>query len=127
MRATARQLAGWTGIAILVTVSLLGAQAAMGQMSDAVTTGQWICTWTQCVYAVTGIVATAGLVRRRSWHRPVLWIWAACVAVTGGLAPVVWAAAPPVAGLTAGLASAAIAGVVILLVHQMPRQLRGPS
>jgi cell division protein FtsW (lipid II flippase) len=120
----ARQVAGWIGIVLLVTVSVLGAQAATGQMSDAATAGQWTCTWTQWVYAVTGIAAAAGLVMRRTWYRSVIWIWAVCVTITGGLAPVVWGGSPPMAGLTAGLTSAAIAAVVILLVNQKPRELR---
>jgi hypothetical protein len=123
MRTTARQVAGWIGIVLLVTVCLLGVQSAIGQMSDAATTGQWTCTWTQWVYAVAGIVAAAGFVMRRSWHRPVLWIWAVFVAITGGLAPVVWGGSAPMVGLAAGLASAATAVVVILLIGQMPRKL----
>jgi hypothetical protein len=125
MRTTARQVAGWIGIVLLVTVCLLGVQSALGQMSDAVTTGQWTCTWTQWAYAVAGIVAAAGFVMRRSWHRPVLWIWGVFIAITGGLAPVVWGGSPPMVGLAAGLASAATAVVVILLMGQMPRKLRG--
>ena len=71
------------------------------------------------------IAAAVGLVMRRSWHRPLLWIWAIFITVTGGLAPVVWGGSPPSVGLTAGLAAAAIAAVVILLVNQRPRELRG--
>jgi membrane-associated phospholipid phosphatase len=125
MRVTPRQLAGWIGILLLVTVCLLGVQSAIGQMSDAATTSQWTCTWTQWVYAVAGIVAAAGFVMRRSWHRPVLWIWAVFVTITGGLAPVVWGGSPPMVALVAGLASATIAVVVILLISQMPRKVRG--
>jgi hypothetical protein len=118
----ARRFAGWIGIVLLVAVSLLGLQSAIGQLSEAATTGQWICTWTQWGYAVAGIVAAAGLLMRRSWCRPALWIWAACVAVTGGLAAVVWGGAGPLAGLAAGLASAAVAWVIALLANQMPRE-----
>jgi hypothetical protein len=125
MSVTARRVAGWVGIVLLIAVSLLGLQSAVGQLSDAATMGQWTCTWTQWVYAVAGIVAAAGVLTRRSWPRQVLWIWAISVTITGGLAPVVWGGSPPMVGLTAGLASAAIAGVVMLLVNQMPRDQRG--
>jgi cell division protein FtsW (lipid II flippase) len=125
MNVTARRVAGWVGIVLLIAVSLLGLQSAVGQLSDAATTGQWTYTWTQWAYGVAGIVAAAALLMRRSWHRPVLWIWVVFITITGGLAPVVWGGSPPMVGLAAGLASAAIAGVVILLVHQMPREQRG--
>jgi hypothetical protein len=110
---------------LLVVVSLLGIQSAIGQLSEAATTGQWVCTWTQWGYAVTGLVAAAGLLLRRSWHRPALWIWVASITITGGLAAVVWGGSAPLAGLAAGAATAAVAGIIILLVSQMPREQRG--
>jgi hypothetical protein len=122
MNVTARRVVAWIGIVLLVAVSLLGLQAAIGQLSEAATIGQWICTWTQWGYAVTGLVATAGLLMRRSWHRTALWIWAVCITVTGGLAAVVWGGSGPLAGLAAGLATAATAWVIILLVTRMPRE-----
>jgi hypothetical protein len=121
MSVTARAVTGWVGIVFLIAVSLLGLQAAIGQLSDAATMGQWICTWTQWGYAVIGPVAAGGLLLRRSWHRPAFWIWTVLVTVTGGLAPVVWGGSGPLVGLAAGLASAAMAGVVVLLVNRMPR------
>jgi hypothetical protein len=125
MSVTARRVAGWTGVVLLVVVSLLGVQSAIGQLSEAATAGQWICTWTQWGYAVTGLVAAAGLLLRRSWHRPALWTWALCITITGGLAAVVWGGAGPLAGLAAGAATAAVAGAVMLLVNRMPREQRG--
>ena len=121
MSVTARSVAGWIGIVLLVAVSLLGLQAAIGQMSDAATMGQWTCTWTQWGYAGTGLVAAVGLMLRRGWHRPALWIWTVCITVTGGLAPVVWGGSGPLVGFAAGLTSAAMAGVIVLLVTRMPR------
>jgi hypothetical protein len=122
MTGTARRVAGWTGLVLLVAVSGLGAQAALGQLSEAATAGQWTCAWTQWAYAAAGFVAAAGISMGKSWARIPLWIWAACITVTGGLAPVVWGGSPLPAGLAAGLTAAAIAGVVLLLIHMAPRE-----
>jgi hypothetical protein len=126
MTGTARRVARSTGIVLLVAVSGLGVQAAIGQLSDAATAGQWTCTWTQWAYAGAGLAAAVGLVMGRSWARTALWIWALFITVTGGLAPVVWAGSPPLVGLAAGLAAAAIAGIVLLLINQAPRVREEP-
>ncbi len=120
MSGTARRIAGWTGVVLLVAVSGLGVQAALGQLSDAATPGQWTCTWTQWAYAVAGLVAAVGIATGKSWAPIPLWIWALCITVTGGLAPVVWGGAPLLVGLAAGLTAAGIAGVVLLLIHMAP-------
>ena len=122
MTGATQRVAGWTGLLLLVAVSGLGVQAALGQLSDAATAGQWTCTWTQWAYAVAGFVAAAGITMGKSWARVPLWIWAACVTVTGGLAPVVWGGSPLPVGVAAGLAAAAIAAVVVLLIHLTHRE-----
>jgi hypothetical protein len=61
--------------------------------------------------------AAFGLLLRRSWYRPTLWIWAICITVTAGLAPVVWAGAGPMSGIAAAAATAVIAGIVVLLAN----------
>jgi hypothetical protein len=122
MTAAARRIAGWTGLVLLVVVSGLGVQAALGQLSEAASAGQWTCTWTQWAYAVAGFVAAAGIAMGKRWAWAALWIWAVCVTVTGGLAPVVWGGSPPPVGLAAGLAAAGIAAVVLLLIRLAQRE-----
>ena len=89
MTDTNRLVVAWIAGILLVSLSLLGANSAIGQWSDAGTTGQWITTWTQIGYAVAGPVAAGALLLGRSWYRTPLWIWAACITGTAGLAPVV--------------------------------------
>jgi hypothetical protein len=122
MTAAARRIAGWTGLVLLVVVSGLGVQAALGQLSEAASAGQWTCTWTQWAYAVAGFVAAVGLLLGKRWVWAALWIWAVCVIVTGGLAPLVWGGSSLPVCLAAGLAAAAIAAVVLLLIRLAQRE-----
>lgn len=118
MTGTKRPVSVWIASVLLVALSLLGADSAIGQLSEAETTGQWITTCTQVGYAVAGPVAAGALLLGRSWYRAPLWIWAACITATAGLAPVVWGGAGLTAAFAAGAASAVIAAVVVLLAYR---------
>jgi hypothetical protein len=110
-----RTVAYWIGSALLVAVSALGLWSSIESRDSITTTGQRVATFTQFGYALGGVAAAAGLVTRRAWARTVLWLWAALITLTGGLAPVVWAESGLGTGLAAGATSAAIAGLVVWL------------
>ena len=110
-----RPIARWSALALLLVFSAMGFNSAIGELSSAGTTGQRIATATEFGNAVAGVVATGALWLRHRRARPVLWIWAGLITATGGMAPMVWGGAGPIAGLAAGVASALIAGLVMLL------------
>jgi hypothetical protein len=110
-----RAAAHWAGVAMLVVVSALGFWSAQGSLGSISTAGQLAGIVAQFGYAVIGVVAAWTLVRRRERAPALLWVWAALVAITGGLAPVVWGGTEPGIGLMTGATSAAIAGVVAWL------------
>ena len=113
---TIRSIAGWVATALIVALSLLGLKSAVDQLQSAGTLGQQTTTATQFGYAVAGLVAAGGLLARRSWAGKPLWLWAGLLTVTGGMAPVVWGGAGVAVGFVAGVASAAVAALVIWLV-----------
>jgi hypothetical protein len=110
-----RTVAYWIGVALLVAVSAFGLWSSIESLGSDTTTGQRVATFTQFGYALGGFAAATGLVTRRAWARTALWLWAALITLTGGLAPVVWGGSGPGTGLAAGAVSVAIAGLVILL------------
>jgi hypothetical protein len=102
-------------LVLLFLLSSLGFQGALGGVHSAETLGQQAHTAIQLAAAVAGMAAAVGLWAQRRWtHLPLL-MWAILITLTGGLAPVIWGGAGWAAGLRAGAASAAIAGVVVWL------------
>jgi hypothetical protein len=61
------------------------------------------------------VVALAALMSHRPGARPLLWIWAALLSLTGGLASVVWGGTGPIIGLVAALFTGAIAAGIVWL------------
>jgi hypothetical protein len=110
-----RSVAFWTAVTVLVGLSALGLHSAVQELDSAETLGQWAATATQFGYALAGLLSAGGLVGRRSWARPLLWLWAGLMTLTAGLAPVVWAGSGMTAGIAAGVAVAAIAVLVVWL------------
>ena len=110
-----RLMAFGAGLALLLTLSVLGVWSAVGSLDSIGTTGQQVATVTQFGYALTGVVAGGALLAGLRWASAVLWLWAVLLTVTGGLAPVVWGGSGPSAGLAAAATSAAIAALVAWL------------
>lgn len=110
-----RMIAFGAGLALLLSLSVLGVWSAVGSLDSMSTTGQQVATVTQFGYALTGVVAAGALLVGLRWASGVLWLWAVFLTVTGGLAPVVWGGAGPSAGLAAAATSAAIAAFVAWL------------
>ena len=122
MTTSARSTAFWVGIILIIGLSALGLHSALGESRSAETLGQRAATFTQFGYVVIGLLAAGALLRGYAWARALLSVWVALIAVTGGLAPVVWGGAAVGAGIAAGLASA---GVALLVVWLAMRQRSG--
>jgi len=125
MSQTMRSVAFWTAVTVLVGLSILGLYSAVEELDSAKTLGQQAATATQFGYALAGFLSAAGLVGRRLWARWLLWFWAGLITLTGALAPVVWGGSAMTAGLAAGVASAAIAILVVWLATRAGK--RGPA
>ena len=110
-----RALAYWTGIVLLVVVGVLGLSSVQESLDSIVTRGQLVATVTQVGYALAGFAAVWALIRRPTWAPALLWLWAALLTTTGGLAPMVWAGSGPGTGLAAAALSAAMAAVIAWL------------
>jgi hypothetical protein len=115
MGAKARAVAFWLAIVLLVGLSALGLQSAIGELDPGLTPGQQVATFTQFGYAIVGLVSAGALVRRHAWARGLLLVWAGLLTVTAALATVVWGGAGLTAALVSGGAGVAIALVVIWL------------
>ena len=110
-----RAIAHWCAIALLVVLSILGLQSGVEQLEEASTLGQQLDTAAQFGYALAGLVAAAALLRRRSWARGPLWLWAGPITLTGGMAPLVWGGTGIIVGLAAAVLCAGIAALVLWL------------
>ena len=110
-----RSVLRWTGVALLVGLSALGAQSAIGELPSAESPGQQLATATQFGYALAGLLAAGALVGGRSWSHWPLRVWAGLITLTGGLAPVVWGGTALSVGLAGGVTGAAIAVLVVWL------------
>ena len=102
-------------LVMLILLSSVGFQGALGDVRSAETLGQQAHTAIQLAAAVAGMVAAVGLWAQRRWVRLPLLMWALLITLSGGLAPVIWGGAGWGTGLGAAAGSAAIAGVIVWL------------
>ena len=72
-------------------------------------------TFMQTAYAVLGLLAVPVLLLRLRGTRPLLYVWAFCLVLTGATAPIIWAHAGWWTGFFAACMSGVVSGVVILL------------
>ena len=91
----------------LTVAVVLGLSAYIGfgnthDITNTITLWQRLVGVTATAYAILAVAAFVGYARRARWLRPVLWIWAALVVFTSGLASLAY-------GTTGG------ANVVVLL------------
>lgn len=108
-------IAHWISITSLIVVDALGLQSAMEELHSANTLGQQVATGTQFGYAFAGFLAAGALLAGRSWAAGALWLWAGLITVTGTMAPIVWGGAGVVAGIGAGVVTAAVGAAMIWL------------
>jgi hypothetical protein len=102
-------------LVLLILLSSLGFQRALGDVHSAETLGQQAHTAIQLAAAVAGMAAAVGLWAQRRWVRLPLLMWAVLITLSGGLAPVIWGGTGWGTGLGAAAGSAAIAGVIVWL------------
>lgn len=86
-------------------------------------------TFMQAAYAVLGLVAAALLLFRLRGTRPVLYVWAFALVLTGATAPVIWGQAGWESGFFAACLMGVVSGSVIWLaplpeVQGVPRRWR---
>jgi hypothetical protein len=120
-----RPLTQWVAIILLLGLSVSGFNDASDNVRSLLTTGQKVATAVQFGHSLMGLIAIGALLARSRWTQPVLWIWAALIALTAGFASVVWGGSGPVVGLVAGVASAAIAALVVWLALRGTERRRG--
>ena len=81
----------------LTVAVVLGLSAYIGfgnthDITNTITLWQRLVGVTATAYAILAVAAFVGYARRARWLRPVLWIWAALVVFTSGLAALVYGA-----------------------------------
>ena len=81
----------------LTVAVILGLSAYIGfgnthDITNTITVWQRLVGVTATAYAILAVAAFVGYARRARWLRPLLWIWAALVVFTSGLAALVYGA-----------------------------------
>jgi hypothetical protein len=99
--------------AFLVVLGVLGLNDVRHEWHVAKTIGQQAATFSEVVYAVSGILAAVALLRRAPVAWPLLVTWAVATIVTSGLAPVAWGGAGILSGVAAAMAAAVVAALVL--------------
>jgi len=97
---------------VLALTSYLGFQSAWDDGSTAKKTGEFITVGAIFTYAVAGVVALIGLLRKRNWAWIFVAVWAAFSAIAGGLATIVYG--------EQGFGTGAVAAVATLLLIGLP-------
>ena len=116
------QRSRWRYVALtLLMLSVIGIWNGYEEWAGAVTPGQRIATFTEIGYGILGPISAIAV--SNGW-RPARWLlglWTLCLAVTSGLAPVVWGDAPLWSGILAGVA-AALLGVWVIWMSRQPKR-----
>ena len=114
---TSRSRWYYAAISLLV-LSVIGIWNAYDEWADAATAGQRLATMTEIGYGVLGPLSALALTFAWRATRWLLSLWAVCLGMTAGLAPLVWGEAP----LWTGILSAITGGLAGVLVMWMSRQ-----
>src|SRR5579859_2549616 len=80
----------WLAILALLGLSITGFWGVDQQWRSVDDLGRGFSTAVQTVYSVLGVLAAAALLMKNRWSRPLLYLWAATLVLTGATAPVVW-------------------------------------
>jgi len=103
-------------IVLLLGLTWTGISGGISQLSSARTAGQAAQTVLQLVYGLFALLSIATTFRGRRWNRPMLVGWTVSLALTAGLASVVWGGTSILIGfLSGGAAGLIAAGIAWLL------------
>jgi len=105
-------------VAIILLLGLVwtGISGGISQLSSARTAGQAAQTVLQLVYGLFALLSIATTFWGRGWNRPMLVGWTVSLALTAGLASVVWGGTSMLIGFLSGGAAGLIAvGIAWLL------------
>ncbi len=103
-------------IVLLLGLTWTGISGGISQLSSARTAGQSVQTVLQLVYGLFALLSIATTFWSRRWNRPMLVGWTVSLALTAGLASVVWGGTSILIGFLSGGAAGLIAvGIAWLL------------
>jgi len=105
----------WLAILALIALSIAGFWGVDQEWRYAVSLAGKFSTFMQTAYAVLGLVAALLLLRWPRWARPLLYLWALTLVLTGATAPIIWGGNGAVAAVIAACIMAVLSGVVIWL------------
>jgi hypothetical protein len=103
-------------IVLLLALTWTGISGGISQLSSTRTAGQAAQTVLQLVYGLFALLSIATTFWGRQWNRPMLVGWTVSLALTAGLASVVWGGTSILIGFLSGGAAGLIAvGIAWLL------------
>jgi len=102
----------------LLVLSVIGIWNGYDEWVTVQTPGQRVATFTEIGYGILGPICAIAISYAWRSSKLLLVLWSLCLALTSGLAAMVWGDAPFWAGLLAGISG----GLVGLLVIWMSRQ-----
>ena len=92
-------------VLMLLASAFLGITDGVGLVRQAHTTAQAVATAAELLYGVAAVGALVALASRHKFAPHLLTLWAACVTITSGLAPVVWGGTSVAVGAESGVAA----------------------
>ncbi|HEV2110944.1 MAG TPA: hypothetical protein VGT99_06305 [Gammaproteobacteria bacterium] len=110
----------WLAILALLGLSIAGFWGVDQQWRSVDGLGRGFSTAMQTLYSVLGILAAVALLMKHRWSRPLLYLWAAAIVLTGATAAVVWGEQGWKGAALATAMTLVIAAVVIWLAPLPP-------
>ncbi|MES2177138.1 MAG: hypothetical protein V4550_04670 [Gemmatimonadota bacterium] len=77
-------------VLFLLAVGLTALKDVANEMQHDMSAGQRVAALTELTYAIAGLLAAVGYLRRAPWARPALYVWCVFSTFTAGLATIVW-------------------------------------
>ena len=105
----------WLAVLALIALSVSGFWGVDQEWRFATHFAEQFSACMQTVYSVLGLLAVPALFWRLGWSRPLLYLWAFALLLTGATAPLIWGGNGWWAGFFAACMMAVVAGLVIWL------------
>ena len=109
-------------VLLLLASAYLGLTDGIGLLREAHTAARRLATGTELLYGLTALLALVAMASRHTWTLHLLVVWAAAVAATSALAPVVWGGTSWRVGAESGAAVGVVLAVVVWSWHRVARQ-----